>query len=211
MGKKNNIIKNFDNFKNLNEDQSLLSFLSGQVSSTMEESLKEQITKYVLDYFGIAEEVQPGTVAFYIKAIFIKVIGQMSFKEMDAILLGRQSIDDGEYWAEKLAKATTSVLSLEVSTNELVRSMGLDPEEIVGRIIGHAIDGIIRDEKEIERIIKAAWNVLYKKQFIPDVDSGELYKQAFNALPADQQAKVKGNSLWGSSVRQADTLRSGRS
>ena len=210
MGKKNNIIKNFDNFKNLNEDQSLLSFLSGQVSSTMEESLKEQITKYVLDYFGIAEEVQPGTVAYYIKDIFIAVIGQMSFKEMDAILLGRQSIDDGEYWAEKLAKATTHVLSKNVATNQIVTAMGLDPEAIVG-IISHAIDHIIRDEKEIERLIKAAWNVLYKKQFIPDVDSGELYKQAFNALPADQQAKVKGNSLWGSSVRQADTLRSGRS
>lgn len=210
---RNNVIRDFDNFKSLNEEgeQSLYSFASGEIVKSVGDSIKGQVTKYVLDYFKIGDKFEPGSFGFFVRDIFVTTIEKLSLREMDDLLLGRQSIDDGEYWAEKIAKSTTYVLSKEVATSQIVRNLGFDPEGILGRILTHAIDGVIRDEKEVERLIKAAWNVLYRKQYIPDVDSGELYQKAVSKLTPEQKSKLSGKTLWGSSVRQADVLRGGRS
>jgi hypothetical protein len=211
MKKKNNIIRNFDNFSKINEDSSLLSFGLEQLGGTAKKAIQEQVAKYALDYFGIAEDAEKGTLSFMLKEIMIALVGSLSMDEMDALLTGEQPIDDGDFWSDKLAHAVTHYLSKEYSTNEIIRGWGLDPDTLIGRIISHMVDNVIRDEEEVKRLLLTAWNIFYNKQLVPSKTSGELYKQAYNALtPAQQQRAQAGGSLWSASVRQGDILRGGK-
>jgi len=51
---KDNIIKDFDHFKKVNEsDMSLLGFISGLAGDQLEKAVKERATAMVLEYFGV--------------------------------------------------------------------------------------------------------------------------------------------------------------
>jgi hypothetical protein len=211
MKKKNNIIRNFDNFSRINEETSLLGFGLDQLGVTAKKAIQEQVAKYALDYFGIAEDAEKGTLPFVLKEIMIALVGSLSMDEMDALLTGEQPIDDGDFWSDKLAHAVTHYLSKYYATNTIIEKWGLNPDTLIGRIISHMVDNVIRDEEEVKRLLLTAWNIFYNKQLVPSKTSGELYQQAYNALtPAQKKRAQAGGSLWSASVRQGDILRGGK-
>lgn len=208
---KNRIIRDFDQFKSLNEDQSLLSFLSGELGGQIQKTVKESLLNYVMEYFGIPVDSQnPYTI--WILEVFKKVSANMGMDEMDDILEGRQAIDDGEFWVPRITEALMETIEDKgPKPSEVVGDfLGLDTNKFLGRLLMNALRDNLYNENKLKRNLLAVWNLVSEAEFIPREEAGDVYKQAMGELSDEQRLKAKQSGLWNTAIKQTDTLKSTR-
>jgi hypothetical protein len=206
---KSSIIKDFDQFKEVNEsDMSLLSWLAGQAGDQIGKAAKERATSMVLDYMGIPADDpnNPETRGQWLREIFVKIIGGLSFEEMDEILLG-----DGfsvDFWVPKIAHALKEqIIDMgKPSAGMVCNFLGVSSEGFIGRLITNMYREYILDEKKLEQTIRGLWRLVATQEFIPQEDAGEIYKEAYSKLTPAQKEKLEG-SVWKSSVKNMDFLK----
>lgn len=210
MGK--NIIRDFDRFKRINEsgDMTLLGFLGSQVGPQIEKVIKQRVLSMVLEYMGIPADDpnSPEGKGQWIREIFVKTMSEVSLDEMDEILKGTRLLNDSKFWVPKIAKSLKAQIidSGTPSASGINSLLGISNEGFLGRLITNSFREFILDERNLERMLVAAWRLLAKEEFIPRKDSDEIYKEAYNRLTPEQQKKVPG-SVWKASMSQQDWLR----
>jgi hypothetical protein len=205
------IIKDFDRFKFLNEDQTLLGLLTGELGSQVEKAGKEAITNYAMEYFGIpVDSENPATI--WILELFKKIMANMSNRDLEEILEGRQSIDDGEFWVPKVVDAFLETIQDRGPQPALIVGdwLGLDTNKFLGRLLMNAIRNNLYNRSKLQRNLLSLWNLASDAEFIPREEAGDIYKEAMGELSDEQKKKVKDSGLWNSAIKQADTLRSTR-
>jgi hypothetical protein len=210
MGK-NTIIKDFDQFRSLNENQSLFSFLTTELGSKFEKTVKESLLNWVMEYFGIPVDSQnPATI--WILEVFKKIAANMPPSEMDDVLEGRQSVDDGEFWVPKITEALLEVIKDRgPHPAQIVGDwLGLDTNKFLGRLLMNAIRDNMYNENKLKRNLLSIWNLVAEEEFIPREEAGDVYKEAIGELSDEQKLKAKKSGLWNSSIKQADILKSTR-
>jgi hypothetical protein len=206
---KDKIIKDFDHFKKVNEsDMSLLGFISGLAGDQLEKAVKERATAMVLEYFGVPpiDPNNPETKSQWISELFIKVMGEVSLKDMDEFLKGK-SINDSKYWVPKLAKALKyQIVQIGPRPADVINLLGVTPSGFLGRLITNMYTEYILDEKRLEQLILAVWKLVAKEEFIPQKKAGEIYDEAYDKLSQEQKDRVDG-SVWKASMKQKDFAR----
>jgi len=210
MGK-NTIIKDFDQFRSLNEDQSLFSFLTTELGSKFEKTVKESLLNWLMEYFGVPVDSQnPATI--WILEVFKKIAANMPPSEMDDVIEGRQAIDDGEFWVPKITEAFLEVIKDRgPHPAEIVGDwLGLDTNKFLGRLLMNAIRDNMYNENKLKRNLLSIWNVMAEAEFIPREEAGDVYKEAIGELTDEQKLKAKKSGLWNSAIKQADILKSTR-
>lgn len=211
MGK-NTIIKDFDQFKSLNEDQSLFSFLTTELGSKFEKTVKESLLNWLMEYFGVPVDSQnPATI--FIAEMFKKIAANMPPSEMDDVLEGRQSIDDGEFWVPKIVDAFLETIEdgWGAKPAEIVKDwLGLDTNKFLGRLLMNTIRDNMYNENKLKRNLLSIWNVMAEAEFIPREEAGDVYKEAIGELTDEQKLKAEKSGLWNSAIKQADILKSTR-
>jgi hypothetical protein len=210
MGK-NTIIKDFDQFRSLNEDQSLFSFLTTELGSKFQKSLEESIYNWVMEYFGVPTDSQnPATI--WILEMFKKIAANMPKSEMDDVLEGRQLVDDGEFWVPKITEALLEVIKDRgPHPAQIVGDwLGLDTNKFLGRLLMNAIRDNMYNENKLKRNLLSIWNLVAEEEFIPREEAGDVYKEAIGELTDEQKLKAKKSGLWNSAIKQADILKSTR-
>jgi hypothetical protein len=207
---KDNIIKDFDHFKKVNEsDMTLFGLISGMAGDQIAKSAKERATAMVLEYFGVPpiDPNNPETKSLWISELFIKLMGEVSLKDMDDFLLGRRSINDQKYWTEKFAKALKyQIVQIGPRPADVINLLGVTPSGFLGRLITNMYTEYILDEKRLEQLIIAVWRLVAKEDFIPQKKAGEIYDEAYDKLSQEQKDRVEG-SVWKASMQQKDFAR----
>lgn len=206
---KDNIIKDFDHFKKVNEsDMSLLGFISGLAGDQLEKAVKERATAMILEYFGVPpiDPNNPETKSQWITELFIKVMGEVSLPDMDEFLKGK-AINDQKYWVPKLAKALKyQIVQIGPRPADIINLLGVTPSGFLGRLITNMYTEYILDEKRLEQLIISLWRLVAREEFIPQKKAGEIYDEAYNKLTDEQKERVDG-SVWKASVKQKDFAR----
>ena len=206
--KKNIIIKDFDNFKAVNEkigDQTLFGFATGQLGDQLGKSIEESLIIKLMEYMGINPETD-NKIAQFIKEVFVKTIANMSWDEKDDVLWGRIPLTDSEYWADKLSVSVREVLLDQVPATQIISGMGLEKDKFLGRLIMNAYRETFTDQATIKQMILGLWNLVADAEFIPHKDANQIYKEAYAKLTPAQKEKAKG-SAWEASVNQSDILK----
>jgi hypothetical protein len=206
---KDNIIKDFDHFKKVNEsDMSLLGFISGLAGDQLEKAVKERATAMVLEYFGVPpiDPNNPETKSQWITELFIKLMGEVSLDDMDEFLKGKP-INDSKYWVPKLAKALKyQIVQIGPRPADVINLLGVTPSGFLGRLITNMYTEYILDEKRLEQLIISLWRLVAKEEFIPQKRAGEIYDEAYDKLTQAQKDRVDG-SVWKASMKQKDFAR----
>ena len=204
---KDNIIKDFDQFKQVNEsDMTLLSFISGMAGEQLGKTVKERAVAKLLEYFGVPniDPNDPQGKKQWITILFEKIIGEVSLKDMDDFLLGKRPLNDIKYWPEKISKALRrQIIAQGPNPGDVVNLLGIEPDKFLGRLISNMYTEYILDEKRLEQSILALWRLVTQEEFIPQKDAGEVYKEAYSGLSDEQKEKVEG-STWQNSMNQLD-------
>jgi hypothetical protein len=206
----NGIIKDFDQFKKVNEsDMSLFGWIAGQAGNQLGKTIKEKATSMLLEYMGIpsGDPNDPEGRGQWIREIFVKVIGNTSLEEMDEIIKGNIPVNSGDFWCEKIAKALKEqIIDSGPRASDVINLLGVTTEGFIGRLITNMYREFILDEKNLEQMLVAAWRLVTEEEFIPQKDAGELYREAYDKLTPEQKKKVQG-SVWKSSMGQMDFLK----
>jgi hypothetical protein len=206
--KKNIIIKDFDNFKSVNEkigDQTFFGFATGQLGDQLEDSIEESIIIKLMEYMGINPETD-NKVAQFIKEVFVKTIANMSWDEKDDVLWGRIKMTDSDYWSDALSVSIREALIDEVPAVSIINWMGLEKDKFLGRIVMNAYRESFTDQATIKQMILGLWNLVSDAEFIPHKDANQIYKEAYAKLTPAQKEKAKG-SAWEASINQSDILK----
>ena len=207
---KNIIIKDFDQFKKVNEsDMTLFSFLAGQAGDQIAKAAKERATAMIFEYFGVPpiDPNNPESKSQWITELFYKVIGEVSLKDMDNFLLGRKSLNDEEYWIPILSKALKrQIVQIGPRPSDVIDLIGVTPSGFLGRLITNMYTEFILDEKRLQQLIISVWRLVAKEEFIPQKDANEIYRDAYKELTPEQQEKV-GGSIWQSAMKNQDYIR----
>lgn len=209
---KDSIIKDFDQFKEVNEsDQTLFQFLMGQAGPQLTKALKQKATSYILSYMGIPEGEDPSNPegkGQWIREIFVKLVANLSMEEIEDIIEGRIKFTNEEFWAERLAKTLKEQIidSGVPSARDVINLLGVTPGGFIGRLITNSWREYILDEKKLEQTIIGAWRLMVKEEFIPQRDADEIYKDSLSKLTPEQRKKVEGTT-WSYSVKQSDLLK----
>jgi hypothetical protein len=207
---KNNIIKDYDQFKEVNEtDMGLLRFVTGIAGDQLEKTIKQRVTSMVLEYMGIpgGDPNDPQGKGEWIREIFVKTVANVSLKEMDKIISGEIKYNNEEFWVEKLAKALKEhLVDTGPSSRQVVNFIGVTPDGFIGRLISNSWREYILNEKRLEQTLKALWRLVATQEFIPQQDANEIYDEAVSKLTPEQREKIEGSS-WQYSTKQSDLLK----
>jgi hypothetical protein len=202
----NNIIKGFEEFKSMNEDQTLFGFLSGQIGDQIKKTVEEKLVIMVAKFFGIPMESE-NAITNFLREMIVKIIADLPDSVMDDLLLGRTSIDNRKFWAPKIAKAFQESLMDALSPNELLVFMGLEKNSLLGRLVLNVYRSTLQDTDKIEEVLTGAWDLISTNEFIPSKKASEIYDEALGKLtPAQREAAEK--SVWGGSMKQASRIKS---
>jgi hypothetical protein len=207
--KKNIIIKDFDNFKSVNEkigDQTFFGFATGQLGDQLEDSIEESIIIKLMEYIGINPETD-NRVSQFIKEVFVRTISNMTPKEKDDVLWGRILLSDTDYWTDLLSVSIREELLTNGPTaGEIISWMGLEKDKFLGRMMMNAYRETFTDQATIKQMLLAVWNLATETEFIPHKDANQIYKEAYAKLTPAQKEKAKG-SAWEASMNQSDILK----
>jgi hypothetical protein len=202
---RNNIIRGFEEFKAINEEQTLFSFLTGQIGGQVEKAVKEKIVIMVAEYFGIPMESE-NPITNFIRDVIVKLIADLPPSDMDDFLLGRRAINDRKYWSPKIAKAFQEALMDQVSSYRVLEFMGLDKNSLFGRLVSNVYRSTIEDVDKIQEALEGAWNLVATNEFIPSKKASEIYDEALDKLTPAQRAQAE-KSVWGGSMRQVSRIK----
>jgi hypothetical protein len=208
---KDKIIKDYDQFKKVNEsDMSLFGFLAGQVGGSLEKAAKQRALAMVLEYFGVPkiDNNDPQGKSQWITELFVKIMSEVSLPDCDRFLDGSLAINDSKYWVPRIAKALKyQIIQLgRPSAGDVVEFLGVTPGGFLGRLITNMYSEYILDEKRLEQTILALWKLVMKEDFIPQRKADEIYQAEYDKLTDEQKEKVEG-SVWKASMKQKDFAR----
>ena len=207
---KNNVIRDFNEFRSLNEKEGLtfFNFAANQFGDEILDSAKQTIIIKVLEYFGVKPD--RGGFSDWIKEVVTKLVTDLSSEDLDEVLLGDNFVDQ-DFWCPKLAKAITELLKEgNPSAYEVLDWMGLDKDKFLGRLVLNTYIETFTEEETVEQMLRGIWNLVSNTEFIPYKDADEIYKESYAKLSPAQKEKIKGTT-WQSATRQSDVLRRGRS
>jgi hypothetical protein len=208
---KDKIIKDYDQFKKVNEsDMTLFGLLGGMAGDSLEKAVKQRATAMILEYFGVPkiDPNNPEGKGQWITEFFIKLISEVSLPDCDKFLNGQMPINDADYWVPKIAKTLKyQIIQLgKPSAGDVIAFLGVTPSGFLGRLISNMYTEYILDEKRLEQTILGLWRLVMKEDFIPQKKADEIYKEEYNKLTQAQKDKVEG-SVWKASMKQKDFAR----
>ena len=207
---KDKIIKDYDQFKKVNEaDMPLFGFLAGLAGDSLEKAAKQRATAMIFEYFGVPpiDPNNPQGKAQWISELFIKLVSEVTLKDCDKFILGQMALNDEEYWIPKIAKALKyQIVQIGPRPADFINLLGVTPSGFLGRLLTNMYTEYILDEKRLEQMIVAVWRLVMKEDFIPQKKADEIYKEEYNKLSAEQKEKVDG-SVWKASMKQKDFVR----
>jgi len=200
------IIKSFDDFKGVNEGQTLLSFLAKQIGPQAAKAMKERILVMLLERMGVpAESDHPGSKFF--KEVAIKTLAGLTAGEMDNILKGETKIDDKKFWVGRISKAFQETTLKYVTSSDVVSFCGVDPDGFIGRLIENAYRSTIEDLSKIEEFLEGIWDLVTNEEFIPKKTAQQIYQEELDKLPGNQK-KAAEKSIFGAAAKQMARLKS---
>lgn len=208
---KDKIIKDFDQFKELNESgMTLFGMLAGMAGDSLEKAAKQRATAMILEYFG-APQIDPNNPegkGQWITELFVKLMSEVTLPDCDKFISGEKALNDEEYWVPKIAKTLKyQIIQLgRPSAGDVIAFLGVTPNGFIGRLISNMYTEFILDEARLEQTIVTLWRLVMKEDFIPQKKADEIYKEEYNKLTQEQKDKVEG-SVWKASMKQKDFAR----
>jgi hypothetical protein len=207
---KDKIIKDFDQFKELNESgMTLFGMLAGMAGDSLEKAAKQRATAMILEYFGVPpiDPNNPQGKIEWISELFVKLMSEVTLPDCDKFISGEKALNDEEYWVPKIAKALKyQIQGFGPHPGEVIAFLGITPSGFLGRLITNMYTEFILDEKRLEQTIVTLWRLVMKEDFIPQKKADEIYKEEYNKLTQEQKDKVEG-SVWKASMKQKDFTR----
>ena len=208
---KDKIIKDYDQFKKVNESgMTLIGLLGGMAGDSLEKAIKQRGTAMIFEYFGVPKLDDPNNTqgkTQWITEFFIKLMSEVSLPDCDNFLDGSVDINDETYWLPKIAKTLKyQIVLMGPKAFDIIELLGVTPSGFLGRLITNMYTEFILDEKRLEQVIVALWRLVAKEDFIPQKKANEIYKEEYAKLTDKQKAKVEG-SVWKASMKQKDFAR----
>ena len=208
---KDKIIKDFDQFKELNESgMTLFGLLGGMAGDSLEKAIRQRGTAYILEYFG-APQIDPNNPegkGQWITEFFIKLMSEVTLPDCDKFLKGQMDINEEDYWVPKIAKTLKyQIIQLgRPSAGDVIAFLGVTSNGFIGRLISNMYTEFILDEARLEQVLVGLWRLVMREDFIPQKKADEIYKEEYNKLTQAQKDKVEG-SVWKASMKQKDFAR----
>lgn len=208
---KDKIIKDYDQFKKVNESNlTLMGLLGGMAGDSLEKAIKQRATAMIFEYFGVPKLEDPNNTegkAQWITEFFIKLMSEVSLPDCDRFLDGSLALNEEKYWLPKIAKTLKyQIVQMGPRAFDVIQLLGVTPSGFLGRLITNMYTEFILDEKRLEQVIVALWRLVMKEDFIPQKKADEIYQEEYNKLTDKQKEKVEG-SVWKASMKQKDFAR----